>query len=1083
MIEEICGLDYERFSRSVLLSQGDFAAFLRSDERERSELLERITGTEVYSQLSIAAYDRFREESRKLENLQEQLKQLELLDEDPVDEQQLKALEKDLQDARKELEDLRKQLQRLERWEQLQARERDLQTEQEQLAAHVAEFQQDRERFERSKALFPLVGALEEEGMGKLRVETLENERAALLETDESEKSRLETVQEEFEELEKELQQLRSEQTKQSKIWTRVDRLDHQISTLSDKLADRRQGLVNSQAESERLEEELRGLEKARQSQTEEREGLGEWLKKNQPLAGLAKALPTIEQLREQLLENYQSIRDVEQEQQQNKMLLEQWQKQTTTLTEDLEKAKQHYETLTERFRSLLPDQFDPSRKEAVQRLNSAIDQLQERRQVVSQLAEMDLEYQRLLQEQSVYDERLEQLLTLHARASKEVLSMVDQQETFREQLEYKRHIYEQQQIIANYEKDRQQLKPGDPCPLCQSTDHPFRDHPVTPYVDKAKEEWEEAKRQAEKLLQAERKWLQEEAELNREIESLRGNELEAVQGRLQQHLQKIESYEKRMAGLLVDPQSEIPLERGNLLKQQLEQMEDQLLNWRKVRQDLQDLSGQLEEFQSKEQQLEKDLLSATAKLESTREQEERLGKQMERLKKKMEDYTEQANKVLQPFNHQFELKTAKKMFVELREQASSFEERKDRQVELERLLAVGETEYKNLLKEKQKGLKALEDLGKQIGDTEEQLGVLKEERSDLFDERSVETEREAFDSNWQEKLTLHEEVTQKRAGLREDAAARRRLLEEKAKEQKREEKELSKVRTSLLKSLKTQGYTSIEAARAVRLSPEEEVVLEEQLKALDRRQAEWERSQKEWQKEWEELAMSEDDIEQARMLKVAFVEKEEGLAERQKQFGQLTEKFEQQEKRREQHGELLQTIEVQRKEFNRWAQLNEIIGQADGKKFRTYAQGLTLQKLVALANYHLEQLNGRYLIHKRIETDLELEIIDTYQADNRRSMYTLSGGETFLISLALALGLSDLAGRNVRIESLFIDEGFGSLDENSLDIALTTLENLQSSGKTIGIISHVKLLKERIGTQVQVQKHSTGFSSLQLVG
>ena len=97
--------------------------------------------------------------------------------------------------------------------------------------------------------------------------------------------------------------------------------------------------------------------------------------------------------------------------------------------------------------------------------------------------------------------------------------------------------------------------------------------------------------------------------------------------------------------------------------------------------------------------------------------------------------------------------------------------------------------------------------------------------------------------------------------------------------------------------------------------------------------------------------------------------------------------------------------------------------------------------------------------------------------------MFTLSGGETFLISLALALGLSDLAGRNVQIHSLFIDEGFGSLDENSLDLALSTLENLQSSGKTIGIISHVKLLKERIGTQLQVQKQSSGFSTLQVVG
>jgi exonuclease SbcC len=93
--------------------------------------------------------------------------------------------------------------------------------------------------------------------------------------------------------------------------------------------------------------------------------------------------------------------------------------------------------------------------------------------------------------------------------------------------------------------------------------------------------------------------------------------------------------------------------------------------------------------------------------------------------------------------------------------------------------------------------------------------------------------------------------------------------------------------------------------------------------------------------------------------------------------------------------------------------------------------------------------------------------------------MNTLSGGERFLVSLAMALGLSDLAGKDTRIESLFIDEGFGSLDDNSLDLALDTLENLQAQGKTIGIISHVKALKKRIAVQIQVRKKGSGFSEI----
>ena len=158
---------------------------------------------------------------------------------------------------------------------------------------------------------------------------------------------------------------------------------------------------------------------------------------------------------------------------------------------------------------------------------------------------------------------------------------------------------------------------------------------------------------------------------------------------------------------------------------------------------------------------------------------------------------------------------------------------------------------------------------------------------------------------------------------------------------------------------------------------------------------------------------------------------------------------------------------------------LKDIIGSADGKVFRAFAQGLTLKKLTELANRHLLQLNGRYLIHKPNDKDLALEIIDQHHANNIRSIHTLSGGESFLVSLALALGLSDLAGRNTQIKSLFIDEGFGTLDESALDLAITTLENLQSIGKRIGVISHVHALKERITTQIQVQKKGSGFSDL----
>jgi exonuclease SbcC len=129
-------------------------------------------------------------------------------------------------------------------------------------------------------------------------------------------------------------------------------------------------------------------------------------------------------------------------------------------------------------------------------------------------------------------------------------------------------------------------------------------------------------------------------------------------------------------------------------------------------------------------------------------------------------------------------------------------------------------------------------------------------------------------------------------------------------------------------------------------------------------------------------------------------------------------------------------------------------------------------------ANRHFSKLQGgRYRLRKKPDSELELEIVDTFQADFVRSVSTLSGGETFLTSLALALGLADLAGKKTQIQTLFIDEGFGALDENALELAISTLEALQARGVLIGVISHIREMKERIGTQVQVLRQSDGFS------
>ncbi len=179
---------------------------------------------------------------------------------------------------------------------------------------------------------------------------------------------------------------------------------------------------------------------------------------------------------------------------------------------------------------------------------------------------------------------------------------------------------------------------------------------------------------------------------------------------------------------------------------------------------------------------------------------------------------------------------------------------------------------------------------------------------------------------------------------------------------------------------------------------------------------------------------------------------------------------------RLEQSASMLTEIEKQEATHRLWAQLSELIGSADGKKFRNYAQQFTLDVLLGYANQHLTELSRRYRL-ERIKDTLALMVVDQDMGDELRSVHSLSGGESFLVSLALALGLASLSSNRVRVESLFIDEGFGSLDPETLSVAMDALDGLQAMGRKVGVISHVQEMTERIATRILVQRMTGGKS------
>ncbi|CAI3798189.1 hypothetical protein GLGCALEP_01912 [Pseudomonas sp. MM221] len=216
--------------------------------------------------------------------------------------------------------------------------------------------------------------------------------------------------------------------------------------------------------------------------------------------------------------------------------------------------------------------------------------------------------------------------------------------------------------------------------------------------------------------------------------------------------------------------------------------------------------------------------------------------------------------------------------------------------------------------------------------------------------------------------------------------------------------------------------------------------------------------------------------------LEQALTAMRERLAGHEQQCAELRAQQADDQRRQQAHQALAAEIEQAHQQWQRWARLNALIGSASGDVFRKIAQGYNLDLLLHHANTQLRQLARRYRL-KRGGSALGLLVLDTEMGDELRSVHSLSGGETFLVSLALALGLASMASSTLRIESLFIDEGFGSLDPESLQLAMDALDGLQAQGRKVAVISHVQEMHERIPVQIQVRRQGNGLSDVEVCG
>lgn len=343
-------------------------------------------------------------------------------------------------------------------------------------------------------------------------------------------------------------------------------------------------------------------------------------------------------------------------------------------------------------------------------------------------------------------------------------------------------------------------------------------------------------------------------------------------------------------------------------------------------------------------------------------------------------------------------------------------------------------------------------------------------ELCDLYQGKDINVDTDRIKKQW---VSLQQEG--------KNLEAREKELEEK---QQKKSQRLEKLEADLLPEVRKKGFESLNAAKSA-LIPEAQCRSLRQERETLRKKIEAAIASLDLLTEQLKRSKESDTEASVERITQALKKNQEEHLLQQSHCRELFSQLKQQRNNQEQLERIEKEIAEKQQQIRPWRLLNELIGDSTGKKFNDFAQDLSLNQLLHLANLRIRDLSDRYSIDKPGDgEDDSLIAIDEHMGGQRRSVKTLSGGETFILSLSMALALSDLASRSVEINSLFIDEGFGTLDPETLDQTLDTLEKLQAeSSKTIGIISHVDSLKERIGTQIQLTRNGQGYSSLEIRG
>ncbi len=961
LISEKIGLTFEQFRRSVLLAQGDFAAFLKAKSDERSALLERITGTEIYSKLSVQTFRQYQEQEQQLKNIQDKIKyDVPLVFQKRQDLQiEITELNDELLNCQANIEQRQKMLKWYEQKEQLKKVQQEISRE---LTALNDEAQQKEVLKQRLKtivavqSLRPIVTAVAElstqqeqfqselDSAGK-ELELLKSDEQALAEATEKTQQNLLQTQQQFQTLKPELLKVRELDTQlrlSVKDCAEYEKNTHELQQKLTAEEHRKTDLKALQTEQKQFEQQLKELNAELEILQQQRLKYSPEVL-NQQKIRLDEQHDVVQSVL-QLSHNYtqhQSERLLQQTKiEQLKKQLVQWQSEQ----QDREAEQKVSQALLDEARRALAIMREAV-AQGVQSLRGLL-KADQPCPVCGSLQHPRAGQDALLNQQ--YQQQKQRVQVLEAQVQADSLDFTAVQQnishTQAELCRYAEHIKHLDSDLKQFYSQWQKLV------LMLETESLRQldindDQAVTKNIN----------------IEAER--LHRAITVNKEhIAS--AIEVQKKIDQLQHTKDRLQDKEKHSA-LLISQQQ--------LLQNSIDSLQQQL---DKMLQDLQLRHEQTEQLQTERQDIVAGMLQQLTEVFSDVAQ------------------LQEADALEIFFNQQI-----KQLTTTYEQHKQQLDESRRKTIKLsQQCLYLQQQIAQTLQRKVQQGAQLEAQLSHYALTLEELTSLLQ------------------YDAQWLEQQQTYF------SRLKDALLRAETLLQERNLQLQQHENRFADF------SVELQLLNKVELAEQ----------LAELLQSLHSRQDKLQEKQ---------LQLKQDDEKKQRIAKV------------------------------QQQLEVQQTITAQ------WAALNELIGSASGHKFRIFAQSLTLESLLAHANVHLNDFARRYQLQRVPDTDLDLQIIDRDMADEVRSVQSLSGGESFLVSLALALGLASLSSTRTQVESLFIDEGFGTLDQETLDIAIASLDTLQGLGRKVGIISHVPILVERIGVRVVVEKLGGGQSRVSVVG